>query len=94
MTVVKMAVRGQDEEQITHIAKGTTVLHRLEAQKSNRRQRKGSIFVEYLLLLTIIGLGGLVGISDVRAALHNELIELAFAIDSITPPVTMPDPND
>jgi len=49
------------------------------------KRRKGSIFVEYLLLLTIVGLGGLVGIAEVRAALHNELIQLAAAINAITP---------
>ena len=54
-------------------------------RRAGSRRRKGSIFVEYLLLLTIIGLGGLVGIAEVRAALHNELIQLAEAINAITP---------
>jgi len=49
------------------------------------RRRKGSIFVEYLLLLTIVGIGGLVGIAEVRSALHNELLQLAAAINAITP---------
>ncbi|MCA8997310.1 MAG: hypothetical protein KDA80_09990 [Planctomycetaceae bacterium] len=45
--------------------------------------RKGSIFVEYLLLVTIVGIGVIVGISCVRMALNNELFDLANAINAI-----------
>lgn len=46
-------------------------------------KRRGSIFVEYLLLLTIVGIGVLVGLACVRVALTNELIDLANAINAI-----------
>ena len=45
----------------------------------------GSVFVEYLLLLTIVGIGVIAGLATVRASLLNELIELANAIAAITP---------
>ena len=45
---------------------------------------RGSVFVEYLLLLTIVGIGVIVGLSSVRSALIVELQELASAIDAIT----------
>ncbi|MBI1310785.1 hypothetical protein GC176_05705 [bacterium] len=44
---------------------------------------RGSIFVEYLLLLTIVGIGVIVGLASVRVALVNELIDLANAINAI-----------
>ncbi|MDB4742901.1 hypothetical protein OAF98_00320 [Planctomicrobium sp.] len=47
------------------------------------RKRRGSIFVEYLLLLTIVGIGVLVGLACVRMALVNELIDLSDAINAI-----------
>ncbi len=50
--------------------------------KANEK-RKGSIFVEYLLLLTIVGIGVLVGLACVRIALVNELNDLANAINAI-----------
>ena len=52
-------------------------------RKPQKKQRKGSIFVEYLLLLTIIGIGVIVGLVCVRTALVNELIDLAKAINAI-----------
>ena len=45
--------------------------------------RKGAIFVEYLLLVTIVGIGVIVGIACVRQALNNELFDLANAINAI-----------
>jgi len=42
--------------------------------------RRGSIFVEYILLLTIVGIGTIVGLVSVRGALVNELRDLAGAI--------------
>lgn len=44
----------------------------------------GSVFVEYLLLLTIVGIGVIAGLATVRGALISELIDLANAIASIT----------
>lgn len=45
----------------------------------------GGVFVEYLLLLTIVGIGVIAGLATVRGALLNELLELANAIAAITP---------
>lgn len=50
-----------------------------------RAQRRGSVFVEYILLVTIVGIGVIVGLASVREALVNELVELANAINAITP---------
>jgi hypothetical protein len=47
--------------------------------------RRGSIFVEYLLLVTIVGIGVIVGLACLREALVNELVELANAINAIVP---------
>ncbi|MBA2117893.1 hypothetical protein [Bremerella alba] len=46
---------------------------------------RGSVFVEYLLLLTIVGIGVIAGLATVRGSLLNELLELAEAIASLTP---------
>ena len=48
-----------------------------------RKQVEGSVFVEYLLLLTIVGIGAIVGLAAVRVALVNELLDLANAINAI-----------
>ena len=56
--------------------------------KSRRRlwaDTSGGIFVEYLLLMTIVGIGAIAGLATVRGALLNELLELANAIAAITP---------
>jgi pilus assembly protein Flp/PilA len=47
--------------------------------------RRGSVFVEYILLVSIVGIGVIVGLAVVREALVNELVELAEAINAITP---------
>ena len=47
--------------------------------------RRGSVFVEYVLLVTLIGLGTLVGVAVLRNALINELSDLANAIQNIIP---------
>lgn len=49
------------------------------------RSDDGGVFVEYLLLLTIVGIGVIAGLATVRGALLNELLELAAAIAAITP---------
>ncbi len=50
-----------------------------------RRDISGAVFVEYLLLMTLVGIGVIAGLSTVRVALLNELSDLATAILSITP---------
>lgn len=45
----------------------------------------GAVFVEYLLLLTIVGIGTIAGLAAVRGALLNELLELAQAIVNLVP---------
>ena len=45
---------------------------------------QGTVFVEYLLLLTIVGIGVIAGLATLRGALTSELIDLANAIASIT----------
>ena len=57
----------------------------LHISKALWRQRRGGVFVEYLLLLTIVGIGAIVGLATVRAALIGELFDLAEAIDAISP---------
>jgi pilus assembly protein Flp/PilA len=59
-----------------------TRLHKLA--RSLFRQDAGSVFVEYLLLVTLVGLGVMVGLTTLRVALINELIDLAEAIELIT----------
>ncbi len=49
------------------------------------RETDGAVFVEYLLLLTIVGIGAIAGLAAVRGALINELIELADAIVALVP---------
>ncbi|MCH9654191.1 MAG: hypothetical protein K0U86_16385 [Planctomycetes bacterium] len=44
---------------------------------------RGAVFVEYLLLLTIIGIGAIAGLTTLRSALINELMDLANAINAI-----------
>jgi len=46
---------------------------------------RGSVFVEYLLLLTIVGIGVIAGLATVRGSLLNELLELAEAIAALSP---------
>ncbi len=44
---------------------------------------RGGVFVEYILLLTIVGLGAIVGLAVLRTALIDELKQLAQAIYAI-----------
>jgi Flp pilus assembly pilin Flp len=46
-------------------------------------QAQGSVFVEYLLLATLVGIGVIAGLGTVRSALLNELVDLAEAINAI-----------
>ena len=50
------------------------------------RQKSGSVFVEYLLLITLVGIGVICGLAAVRTALISELIDLAKAITAIKCP--------
>lgn len=47
------------------------------------RDTSGSIFVEYLLLVTIVGIGTIAGLVTIRGALLSELVDLADAIASM-----------
>ena len=47
------------------------------------QERRGSIFVEYILLVTLVGIGVIVGLACLRVALVNELLDLANAINAI-----------
>ena len=58
------------------------MLRRKPASQPTRR-RSGSVFVEYILLVTIVGIGIIVGLACLREALVNELLELADAINAI-----------
>jgi Flp pilus assembly pilin Flp len=50
-----------------------------------RKDKRGEVFVEYILLLTIVGIGVIVGLAVLKDSLLNELTELAEAILAITP---------
>lgn len=56
---------------------------RNDKTRDQKRRSKGSIFVEYILLVTIVGIGVIVGLACIREALVNELIDLANAINAI-----------
>lgn len=51
---------------------------------ASRRKTKGIVTIEYLLLLTLVGIGVIVGLCTLREALINELNDLAAAINAIT----------
>ena len=59
------------------------MIRRLTRRLKMPTPRKGSIFVEYILLVTIVGIGVLVGLACLRVALVNELLDLANAINAI-----------
>ncbi len=63
----------------------TQVSTETQGVKKVNRRRSGAVTVEYILLLTIVGLGALVGLAQVRNSLINELTDLATAIMAITP---------
>ena len=54
--------------------------------KRLKSQTDGAVFVEYLLLLTLVGIGVIAGLATVRVALLNELNDLAQAIANINCP--------
>lgn len=61
-----------------------SVLKKLK-QTSKRLGRgvRGAVFVEYLILVTLIGLGVIAGLATLQYALVNELKDLANAINAI-----------
>lgn len=59
------------------------MLRRQPAIATPPSRRRGSVFVEYILLVTIVGIGIIVGLACLREALVNELLELADAINAI-----------
>ena len=48
--------------------------------------QRGGVFVEYILLLTIVGIGAIVGLAVLRDALITEPQQLAQAISQIILP--------
>lgn len=54
-----------------------------ENSRPVRRVRRGAVTVEYLLLVTLVGIGVLVGLAAVRNALVEELDDVATAINAI-----------
>lgn len=48
-------------------------------------QRRGVVTAEYLLLVTIIGIGVLVGLATLRNAIVDELTDCATAVEAIIP---------
>ncbi|WP_417378692.1 Flp family type IVb pilin [Gimesia sp.] len=64
--------------------KGRPVFQKIKTQTKLWKQKvRGAVFVEYLLLLTIIGIGAIAGLTTLRSALINELMDLANAINAI-----------
>jgi pilus assembly protein Flp/PilA len=53
------------------------------ASRQIQTRLRGTVFVEYLLLLTLVGIGVIVGLTTLRGALVNELGDLANAINAI-----------
>ncbi len=51
-----------------------------------RHDDRGAVFVEYLLLLTLVGIGVICGLATLKDALISELNDLADAILAITCP--------
>lgn len=63
----------------------TTKTAQTHSGASSRSQfRYGAVSVEYILLVTVLGIGVLVGLASVRDALISELEDLANAIMAIT----------
>ena len=60
-------------------------LFNVDNMRRTQKSRKGGVFVEYLLLLTVVGIGSIAGLAAVRGALLNELFDLANAISQLVP---------
>ncbi|WP_417383604.1 Flp family type IVb pilin [Gimesia sp.] len=72
------------EDFLSRHLKGRPVLQKIKTQTRRWKKKvRGAVFVEYLLLLTIIGIGAIAGLTTLRSALINELMDLANAINAI-----------
>lgn len=67
--------------------KRTNVRYKFRLKKLNKplsaKGHRGAVFIEYLLLVTLVGFGVIVGLAALRGALVNELLDLANAINAI-----------
>lgn len=67
--------------------RGPNVRYQFRSSKLNKRKNskrhRGAVFIEYLLLVTLVGFGVIVGLAALRGALVNELLDLANAINAI-----------
>jgi hypothetical protein len=61
------------------------VLQRKQRNQASESRSRGAIFVEYILTLTLVGIGVIVGLVAVRTALVTELQDLADAIAALIP---------
>jgi len=57
--------------------------HFFAKRGASAKRSKGAVFIEYLLLVTLVGFGVIVGLATLRSALVNELMDLANAINAI-----------
>lgn len=60
-------------------------MRRSNALVSPASRRRGTVFVEYVLLVTLVGLGVLVGVAALRNSIVSELNQLATAIAALIP---------
>jgi len=67
-------------------SRGENVKTILATLRELRSDERGGVFVEYIVLLTIVGLGAIVGMALLRAALIEELVQLAQAITQLVLP--------
>ena len=58
---------------------------RRQHESSAKRRSRGAILAEYILTLTLVGIGVIVGLVAVRNALVEELKDLAAAITALIP---------
>lgn len=59
--------------------------HTDQEQILPKTQRRGVVTAEYLLLVTLIGIGVLVGLAALRNAIVDELQDCATAVKNIIP---------
>ena len=59
------------------------LIHRLQQLRDDVR---GAVFVEYVLLITLVGIGVICGLATLKTSLIAELHDLANAIGAIVCP--------
>jgi hypothetical protein len=64
----------------------------LQSNRAARRQRRGSLSLEWVLLVTVLVIGIVSGLAAVRNATNGELLDLSQAIDAIS--VLPEEPSD